>query len=373
MESGESKRPSYSFKLVKTDIFHEPDLKMYLKWTAIALFFGISSVSFVIQGVLVLKDKIFGDSTQGILISQNDIQFKERLVSQQAPSNKITDTQRTVDQEGGLGSDDSNNGIPTNQYRIHETIPLQKLSAQSYLVADLQTGEIIIQKNNDLVAPIASVSKLMTAVVAFEHMDMQKEAIVSRDSYNTYGAEGRLMLGEKIRMQDLMYPLLMESSNDGAEVIADTYDKGHDAFIREMNHKAASLGMVDTNYNDPSGLNPKNTSTVLDLMVLAKYIYEKHPIIYDITRVRQYSILKHTWVNKNRFLNYDSFMGGKNGYIDESKKTTVSLFNVQLVRGGVRPVILVLLKSDDREGDAVKLINYLKKNAVYDYTDIISQ
>jgi D-alanyl-D-alanine carboxypeptidase len=107
-------------------------------------------------------------------------------------------------------------------------------------------------------------------------------------------------------------------------------------------------------------------SKVEDLMKLGRYVYQHEPEMYDITRVRQYSILKHTWVNQNRFLNYDTFLGGKNGYIDESKKTTVSLFNVPMARGGNRAVIIVILRSDDREGDAVKIMNFLKRNAYFD-------
>ncbi len=255
-----------------------------------------------------------------------------------------------------------------NRYRLANEANFPRLSSRSYLAADLETGEIILEQNENLIAPIASVTKLMTAVIAEENMDMQKIAIVSRDSYNTYGAQGKLLLGEKIKVYDLMYPLLMESSNDAAEVLADTYEKGNSAFMALMNKKAVELGMNDTYYEDPSGLNPKNVSSIHDLLKLGRYTFQKYPNLYSMTRVRQYAILKHTWFNQNRFLNYDTFLGGKNGFIDEAKKTTVSIFDVTMARGGKRPVVIVLLKSDDREGDAVKIINFLKKNAYYQET-----
>lgn len=353
-----SKRPSYHFKMIKTDTHGEPTTKTYLKWGAVALFVGVSVVSFATQSILALKDLAFGDGQVGGIFARSSAPVDEsRQLGSDDSANGETEPMDTE----ALNSTDTNG----NQYQVENASTFPRLTAGAFLAADLKTGEIIVEKNEKLVAPIASVSKLMTALVAEEQMDLQKLAIVSRDSYNTYGAQGRLVLGEKIRLYDLMYPLLMESSNDAAEVIADAYQGGHAEFLAEMNKKAAALGMTNTYYEDPSGLNPKNVSTVEDLLKLGRFIYQTKPTIYDMTRVRQYSILKHQWTNLNRFLNYDTFLGGKNGYIDESKKTTVSLFDVNMARGGKRAVVIVLLKSDDREGDAVKIINFLKKNAYF--------
>lgn len=360
------------FKLMTSaPIFDENASKAKLAgYAGLALLVGISVMSFLTQGVLTLKDYAFGPS-------ENEVRLADASSGQQAlwAERALAEAQRANGRQGGLGSDDSNpaggaNGSSTdfanlNQYSIADEASFPRLTSDSYLAADLQTGEIIYEKNEGLVAPIASVSKLMTATIALENMDMQKIAVVSRDAYNTFGAEGELLLGEKIKLYDLIHPLLMESSNDGAEVIAESYVGGRAGFMALMNKKTAELGMHDTYYEDPSGLNPKNVSSVEDLLKLGRYIYQRHPEIYDMTHVQRYSILKHTWFNQNRFLTYDSFIGGKNGYIDEAKKTTVSLFNVTMAKGGPRAIVIVLLKSDDREGDAVKLINFLKKNAYY--------
>jgi D-alanyl-D-alanine carboxypeptidase len=359
MNDEQQKRPSYHFKLIKTDTHHEPTNMMYAKWAVVILFFGISSVSFITQGALEIKDRIFNSNSAETIAS--DANGQNHIPQRADASGNSTSTTAEA-----LGSDDSTaTSTSGGTYSLDNLDSFPRLSARAYIAADLVSGEIIVEQNEQYVAPMASVSKLMTALVAHDQMDMQKYAIVSRDSYNTYGTQGELRLGEKIRVQDLMYPLLMESSNDAAEVIADAYDRGHDAFMAEMNKQAAALGMTDTYYEDPSGLNVKNVSTVRDLMILGRYIHQHAPIIYDMTRVKQYAILKHQWFNKNRFLTYDSFIGGKNGYIDESKKTTVSTFDIPLARGGKKTIIIVLLKSDDREGDALKIINFLKKNAVY--------
>jgi D-alanyl-D-alanine carboxypeptidase len=357
------------FRLISdNDGFKETSKVTFAKYVFLALLIGVSVTSFLTQGVLIAKDLVFGTSSSSSqVIDQNDgIQNSNQIAGNLKNQNSILNSSQ---QNEPLGSDDSflNNpsksGVYQNQYQLSNETDFPKLSARSFLAADLHTGEIIIEQNENLIAPIASVTKLMTAVVAQENMDPQKMAIVSRDSYNTYGTQGELLLGEKIKVYDLMYPLLMESSNDAAEVLADAYNDGHDAFMALMNKKAVELGMSDTYYEDPSGLNPKNVSTVRDLLKLGRYVYQKHPNLFSTTQVKQYSILKHTWFNQNQFLKYNTFQGGKNGYIDEAKKTTVSIFDVTMARGGNRQVMIVILKSDDREGDALKIINFLKKNA----------
>ncbi len=371
------KRPSYHFKMIKTDTHGEPTKWIYAKWGAIALILGISVMSFLTQSFLVAKDVVFnrpeGQSVSGYVFAY--IKGDMSDASKNNTNIDEVDGKNVVNEDRSLGSDDAevggyepgeinaNNGNAGSQYRLQNAVSFPRLTAKSFLAADLKTGEIILEQNEDLIAPMASVSKLMTGLIAEEKMDLQKIAIVSRDSYNTYGAQGSLKLGEKIRLYDLMYPLLMESSNDAAEVIADAY--GNPEFLAEMNKKAAELGMKDTYYEDPSGLNPKNVSSVHDLLKLARYIHTNKPVIYDMTRVKNYAILKHQWNNLNRFLTYDSFLGGKNGYIDEARKTTVSLFEIPLAKGGKRSIVIVLLKSDDREGDALKIINFLKKNAIF--------
>lgn len=251
----------------------------------------------------------------------------------------------------------------TSQYSTMAKAIEPVLNSKAYLVADRDTGEIILEKNADTIYPLASVSKLMTAVIVREKMDLQSVAIVSRDASNAYGAQGSLGVGEKIRLTDLLFPLLMESSNDAAEVFADQY--GHAKFMEEMNKKAASLGMQDTYYGDPSGLDPQNTSTPRDLLKLARYIYKTDPQVFDMTRVKQFSIKNHTWYNRNELLPLAGYTGGKNGYIDQSLQTTVSMFDVDLAKGGVRNVIVVILKSPTKKNDTVKLLNYLKKYIVF--------
>lgn len=325
--------------------------KQYVFWAICAIVIGVSLVSFMTESALLIAAKFKPED------------FTSTVLSTANSSNSI---------EAGTSATSSVSLVElattSKEYSYPVTAKIPKITALSYLVADIKTGEVILEKNSTTTYPLASVSKLMTALVATENMDLKKYAIVSRDSYNTFGAEGNLDLGEKIKLSDLMYPLLMESSNDGAEVIADQY--GHPEFLQLMNKTAAILGMKNTYYEDPSGLSPKNVSTVNDQFKLAQYIYDNYPSIFDTTLVKIFKVRNHTWTNRNAMLNISTFIGGKNGFIDESKQTNVSLFNIPMLKGGTRVVAVIELKSPDRTTDARKLLDFVSKNVVYTPRDI---
>jgi D-alanyl-D-alanine carboxypeptidase len=238
-----------------------------------------------------------------------------------------------------------------------------KLSAEAYLVGDLNTGEVILAKMADKKFPIASVSKLMTAFVAEELAQKDDVAEVSRQAIATPGENGNFYAGEKIKVTDLLYPLLLESSNDAAEIIAEYF--GRDSFIRKMNQEALRLTMSDTSYEDPTGLSPKNQSTVSDLFKLAGYLDKTKPELLQLTMKRNYSNKTHNWPSTNQFLQDPEYMGGKSGYTDPALQTVVSIFSLPLSESGSRPISIVLLHSVDRYKDVETILKYLKKNVYY--------
>ena len=345
------------FKMVRTDTVPPYSVGTKIKWIVVATFVGVAVFSFLTQSVLFVIDYFSGQRNSPSFFSFN---------TQQNPQVNTNEFKGSDDGTNVNGSSTGAKIGKAPQYRLNDVAHFPVLSAKSFLVADLESGEIIKESQDVSAYPLASVSKLMTALIVSEQMDPKSMAVVSRKSYNTFGTEGELLLGESIRVSDLMYPLLMESSNDAAEVLADSY--GHEKFMSEMNKRSLELGMNDTYYEDPSGLSPKNVSTVDDQFKLAKYIFEKYPVVFDLTRVRQFEIFNHRWYSKNAMLNMASFLGGKNGFIDESRQTTTCLFNVQLAKGGLKKIAIVLLKTNDREGDVVKIINFLKKNGYYEET-----
>ncbi len=237
------------------------------------------------------------------------------------------------------------------------------LSARAYVVGDLNTGEVILAKNQDKRFPIASTSKLMTALVATEITDSEGTAQISKHALATEGKNGGLHVGEKIKTTDLIYPLLLESSNDAAEILAEHF--GRESFIQKMNQEAQNLKMSETSYEDPSGLSENNQSTASDMFRLAGYLNKQKPDLLQITTKRSFNNKKHNWSNISQFLHEDGYMGGKSGFTDEAKQTVVSLFNLPLSESGNRPIAITLLQSTDRRKDVQSILKYLKKNIYY--------
>lgn len=240
------------------------------------------------------------------------------------------------------------------------------ISAKSYIVGDLNTGEIIMSKDANEPLPIASVSKLMTALIATQIKEEGDIAKVSKQALSTYGQNGNFKLGENIKVEELLYPLLLESSNDASEIIAETYDR--DSFIRKMNLQAQNLKMENTFFEDPSGLSENNISSSSDLFKLAGFIKHRFPEILEITKIKSYVNEKHNWSNNNQFLRDSNYTGGKSGYTSIAKQTVVSVFSLPLSEGegeGERPVGIVLLGSNDRYQDVQNILKYLQKHVYY--------
>lgn len=237
------------------------------------------------------------------------------------------------------------------------------VSAESYVVGDLDTGEIILEKNMEDNHPIASVTKLMTSIVSLDVVNQQITTTVSEKALSTYGINGNFRVGEKIPTKELIYPLLLESSNDAAEIIAETL--GRPYFLDQMNKKAQAIGMQKTSYQDPSGLSDNNRSTALDLFRLASYINKYKNFIWDVTLKDRYTYKQHAWYSNNQFLHQAGYTGGKSGYIDSAKETVVGTFLLPLSEFNTRHIAITLLRSDDRYKDTESLLSYIKKNLYY--------
>ena len=238
-----------------------------------------------------------------------------------------------------------------------------KVSAKAFLVGDLDTGEIILSQNPNAVFPLASVSKLMTALVTKEIANPNDTTTISKEALATEGKNGELKLGEKIKVTDLLYPLLLESSNDAAEALAEHFDR--DSFLSKMNEVAKQLNMTGTSYEDPSGLSENNKSTVFDMFKLAGYITRQQPDLFKITTLRSYYNKKQSWSNISQFLGDSDYLGGKSGYTSAAKQTVVSLFSLPLGQNGDRPIAITLLQSTDRRKDVETILRYLQKNIYY--------
>lgn len=237
-----------------------------------------------------------------------------------------------------------------------------KVTAESYVVGDLDTGEIILENNKDTIHPIASISKLVTALVSIETMNQFDFATISKQASQVVSS-ARLKKGEKIALSNLMYPLLISSSNMAAEVIAEHY--GRDNFITTMNDQAHKIGMQNTLFKDPSGLSAENVSTASDLFTLAKYIFKQKSFLYEITSRPNYSAQGYTWKNISQFLHTSGFIGGKGGQTDEARQAYVAIFTLPLSEVSNRNIAIIVLRSTDRYTDIMKILSYLKSRVIY--------
>lgn len=239
---------------------------------------------------------------------------------------------------------------------------LPKVSAESYIVGDLDTGEIILESNKDVTHPIASVSKLMTAIVSIDTMNQFEFATVSKKATQVYSVN-KFSPGEKIALSNLVYPLLLPSSNVAAEIIAE--HAGRETFMQQMNDMAAKLKMEHTHYDDPSGLSAKNVSTASDLFLLTQAIFKEKPFVFNITLVPSYNAQGHYWRNISQFLRVPGYLGGKSGQTGEAKQSNVAVFKLPLGESTSRNIAIIVLRSNDRYTDTMKLFNFVKSRVVF--------
>lgn len=158
--------------------------------------------------------------------------------------------------------------------------PQQDLAAGSALLMDLNTNEVLYSSNPNFVAPIASVTKLMTAMVALDAQQSldEKLSIVISDTKEMRGVFSRVRLGSQLSRHDVLLITLMSSENRAAASLAHHYRGGHTAFIQAMNAKAKALGMHNSRFVEPTGLSEKNVSSAHDLVLMIKAA-QQYPLI----------------------------------------------------------------------------------------------
>jgi D-alanyl-D-alanine carboxypeptidase len=254
------------------------------------------------------------------------------------------------------------------------------ITADSYLVGNLATGEIYLEKDPTVVRPIASISKLFAALVATRHLDPAATVTVLPQSITGFDATNSpstIHPGESFSIHDILYDMLLVSSNDAATTIADNYaritgtlpaDASRADFVSLMNAAVASLGLSSTSFKDPSGLSAGNVSSADDLFYLAQYLYKNQPGILAITKTPEYDVATttspdavhdaHQFVNIDPFVYDPHYFGGKTGRTDAAGETMLSLFNLPT---GVStdPIAIIVLHSnqDTRQIDSAILVS----------------
>lgn len=202
-------------------------------------------------------------------------------------------------------------------------------STESYVVMDADSSRVIDSYNKDDKMLIASTTKIMTAIIAIENMNLSVNIEVGDEIESVYGSMIYIKKGEILTLESLLYGLMLRSGNDAAMVIAEN-TLGYDKFIEAMNSKAKELKMYNTVFENPHGLDDdtRNYSTAYDMALLMKYAMN-NPSFVKITSTRKYKLTTnmntHIWYNKNELLsNYKYATGGKIGYTKKSGHIFVS-------------------------------------------------
>jgi D-alanyl-D-alanine endopeptidase (penicillin-binding protein 7) len=238
--------------------------------------------------------------------------------------------------------------------------PPQNISSLAYVAVDLSNGNVLAQKNQNSVLPIASITKLMNAVVVEEHVSPTKTVTLTKPMLKPEGTSPALFAGANLTVNQLLQAALTQSVNDAANALS--YTLGTKKFVALMNAKAKLLGMESTTFVDPDGLNSSNVSSPTDLGKLLAYIYKNHPDILNMTKEDNFQLPDKTgtmclFQNVNNMYNNSDFLGAKAGYIVESKQTLAS---VAIING--KPVAIVLLYSKTRAADALNIVSWLKQS-----------
>ncbi len=251
--------------------------------------------------------------------------------------------------------------------RPHKAVYLRSSSA---LVLDADTGEVVIDKNADAVTPIASITKLMTAMVILDrNLDLDQRIVLSRqDNDSLKGTRSRLHPGNVLTRRELLLLALMSSENRAAAALGRTYPGGIEPFVAAMNAKARALDMKDSRFVDSTGLSPQNVSSARDLVKLVR-------AAHGYSLIREFSTRDRASVRVNdrgRPLGFHNTNGlvrahrwdvelSKTGYISEAGRCLV-----MRVKLASKDLIVVLLDSWGRQsriGDANRIKKWVETNA----------
>ena len=243
------------------------------------------------------------------------------------------------------------------------------LKSASVAIIDQNTGDVLYEKNASAVVPIASITKLMTAMVTLDATpDLNESIAIDTDDIDTLkGTRSRLKVGTRLTREEMLRLALMSSENRAAAALSRHYPGGRSAFVAAMNAKAHALGLDDTRFSDPTGLSPENVSSARDLARLVDAAHRHYPLIREFSTSEEYRVAvkgrPQTFRNTNALVKNDTWSIGlsKTGYISEAGKCLVMQAWLDN-----KPTIIVLLDSWGkltRIGDANRIKRWIESFA----------
>lgn len=240
--------------------------------------------------------------------------------------------------------------------------PGSEITASAIVIVDVDSSVVMYQRNANLLLSPASTTKIMTALVALDAYDLDE--VLAVKNVLADGQSMKLVVGEKLTVENLLYGTLVASGNDAAFVLADNYPGGVDAFVAAMNEKASKLKLTQTHFTNPMGFDDAgHKMSAADLANLAR-VALANPTVAKMVAIPQITISDvthiyyHALVNVNELLGKIPGVGGiKTGWTEEAGENLVTLVD----RGGHK-VILVILHSDDRFAETTALIEWIFTN-----------
>lgn len=247
----------------------------------------------------------------------------------------------------------------------NKEIPPPQFSAASTFALDLDSGYVYFAKDPEKQLPIASTTKILTALVASEHFKDTDELIVP-ELAQISGSNMGLKVGEKLTFRSLLYGLLLNSGNDAAFTIAANFPGGVDGFVSRMNQEADKLKLTSTHFDNPAGFDsPSHYSSASDLAKIAQSAYES-PLIARVVGTKETVVASvdqstiHSLKNLNKLLDIPGVVGFKTGYTNLAKENLVTIMEKDN-----RKVLTIVLGSDDRFGESKALLDWIFANFVW--------
>ncbi|MCK4591846.1 D-alanyl-D-alanine carboxypeptidase [Candidatus Parcubacteria bacterium] len=237
------------------------------------------------------------------------------------------------------------------------------IKAKSAIVLDIGTDSILYSKNSDEKKPIASLTKIMTALVILDNVDLNSMVTISRNAFDTDGRKDSLAVNEKIKAEDLLKIMLIRSNNTAAVSLAEHTSGNVEEFVKLMNKKAELLGLKNTNFSNPTGFDSEeNYSTAYDIAQLFDYSLNKQ-LIWEILRIQKLNLssidgkIKHKIKNTNLLLGrLKNITGGKTGLTDEAGQCLALVVGDPIDN---HRIISVVLSAEDRFLETEKLVRWV--------------
>ena len=238
-------------------------------------------------------------------------------------------------------------------------------TAKSYVLMDMDSNRVLLSKNKDKRMLIASITKILTAIIAIESNKLDDIVKVDNSILKSYGSGIYIQVGEEISLRDLVYGLMLRSGNDAALMISSYVSGSEEEFVKKMNEKASELGMNNTTFVNSSGLDNTdsgNYSTAYDMGILMSYAM-KNEDFKIITGTKKHIVKTnyktYSWTNKNKILGINNINGGKTGYTEKARRTLVTTSGVD------NKNFVVVTLSDSDDWDTLKYLhNYGNDNYI---------